>query len=77
MLRNYISDPFYILHPQTVEFSEDLSYEKYPVAIADHQVRQLRTKEISMVKVLCSNHTIKDYMWETELDMQYPYLFRK
>ena len=58
MLRKYITDPSHVLQPQTVEISEDLTYEVYHVAIVDRQVRQLRTKEIPMVKVLCSNHTV-------------------
>ena len=52
MLRKYIPDPSHVLQPQAVEISEDLTYEEYPVAIVDRQVRQLRTKEIPMVKVL-------------------------
>lgn len=60
ILRKYISDPSHILQPQAVELSEDLSYEEYPVAIVGRQVRQLRTKEIPMVKVLWSNHTVED-----------------
>ena len=77
MLRRYISDPSHILQSQAVELNEDLTYEEYPVEIVDCQVYQLHTKEILMVKVLWSNHTIKDYTWETEADMQsrYPYLF--
>ena len=77
MLRKYISDPSDVLQPQTVEISEDLIYEEYAVAIVDRQVRQLRTKEIPMVKVLWSNHTVEDCTWETEAVMQesYPYLF--
>ena len=51
MLRKYIPDPSHVLQPQTVELSEDLTYEEYPVAIGDRQVYQLRTKEIPMVKV--------------------------
>ena len=52
MLRKYIPDPSHVLQPQTVEISEDLTYEEYSVAIVDRQVRRLRTKEIPMVKVL-------------------------
>ena len=52
ILRKYISDPSHILQPQTVELSEDLTYEEYPVAIVDRQVHQLRTKDIPMVKIL-------------------------
>ena len=35
MLRKYISDPSYVLQPQTVEISEDLTYKEYPVTIVD------------------------------------------
>ena len=52
MLRKYISDPSHVLQPQTVELSEDLNHEEYPVAIVSQQIRQLRTKDFSMVKVL-------------------------
>ena len=52
MLRKCITDPSHVLQPQTVELSEDLTYEEYPVAIVDRQARQLRTKDILMVKVL-------------------------
>ena len=77
ILRKYISDPSHVLQPQTVELSEDLTYEEYPVAIVDRQVRQLRTKNIPMVKVLWSNHIVEDYTCETEAEMRvaYPYLF--
>ena len=50
MLKMYIMDPSNVLQPQTVELSEDLTYEEYPVAIVDRQIRQLRTKEIPTVK---------------------------
>ena len=65
------------MYSQAVEISEDLTYEEYHVAIVDRQVRQLRTKEIPMVKVLWSNLTVEDCTWETEGLMQesYPYLF--
>ena len=77
MLKKYISDPSLVLQPQTVELTEDLTYKEYLLAIMDRQIRQLRTKEIPMVKVLWSNHTIEDCMWETETAMRdsYPYLF--
>ena len=35
MLRKYIPDPSHVLQPQTVEISEDLTYEEYPLAIVD------------------------------------------
>ena len=45
MLRKYIADPSHVLQPQTVELSEDLTYEEFLVAIVDRQIRQLRTKK--------------------------------
>ena len=78
MLRKYIMDPSHVLQPQAVELSEDLTYDEFPVEVVDRQIRQLRTKDIPMVKVLCSNHTTEDCTWETEAMMRvaYPYLFR-
>ena len=78
MLRKYIADPTHVLQPQAVELSEDLTYEAFLVAIVDQQIYQLRTKEIPMVKVLWSNHTLEDCTWEIEALMReaYPYRFQ-
>ena len=77
MLRKYIADPSHVLQPQAVELTEDLTYEEFPVVIVDRQVRQLRTKDIPMVKVLWSNHIVENCTWEIETMMRvvYPYLF--
>ena len=71
------ADPSHVLQPQAVELSEDLTYEEYPLAIVDREVRQLRTQDIPMVKVLWCNHTAKDCTLETEemILVTYPYLF--
>ena len=78
MLRKYIADPSHVLQPQTVEISEDLTYEEFSVSVVDRQVRQLRTKEIPMVKILWNNHSIEDCTWKAEATMReaYPYLFQ-
>ena len=60
MLKKYIADLSHVLQPQAVELSEDLSYKEFPVEIVDRQIRQLRTKEIPMVKVLWCNQTVED-----------------
>ena len=39
MLRKYVVDPSPVLQPQAVELNEDLTYEKFPVAIVDQQIR--------------------------------------
>ena len=35
MLRKYIADSSHVLQPQALELSEDLTYEKYLVAMVD------------------------------------------
>ena len=78
MLKKYITDPSHVLQHQAVELSENLTYDEYPVAIVDRQVRQLRNKDFPMVKVLWSNHIAEDCTWETEAMMRvaYRYLFQ-
>ena len=49
--------------------NEDLTYEKEPVTIIDYQVRQLRYKQIPMVKVLWSNNKVEEHTCETEAEM--------
>ena len=51
MLRKYIPHPSHVLPTQKVTIEKDLSYEEKPVAVLNRQVRKLRNKEISMIKV--------------------------
>ena len=77
ILRKYILDPSHILEAPPIELEEDLSFEVQPVSIVDHEMKQLRSKVIPMVKVLWKNDTIKKMTWETEASMRshYSYLF--
>ncbi|KAK8649483.1 hypothetical protein V6N13_130212 [Hibiscus sabdariffa] len=77
MLRRYRSDPSHVLEPEEVELNPDLSYEEEPVKILDHEVKRLRNKNVSFVKVLWRNHKVEEATWEPEETMrtQYPYLF--
>ena len=56
-----------------------MTYVEEPIAILDRQVRKLRSKEISSVKVLWSHHGEEEATWKLEDDMRklYPQLFRK
>ena len=56
-----------------------MTYVEEPIAILDRQVRKLRSKEISLVKVLWSHHEEEKATWELEDDMKrlYPQLFQK
>ncbi|KAL4282512.1 hypothetical protein GQ457_16G022250 [Hibiscus cannabinus] len=77
MLKKYRSDSSHVLEPEDVELNPDLSYEEEPVMILDSEVKRLRNKNFSLVKVLWRNHNVEEATWEPEETMkeQYPYLF--
>ncbi|XP_070040299.1 uncharacterized protein [Nicotiana tomentosiformis] len=52
MLKRVVGDVSLILPVEIIEVNKELTYEEIPVAIFDKQVRKLRNKEISSVKVL-------------------------
>ena len=52
MLRKYRSDESHILPVQEIQVQEDLSYDEEPKAILDREVKQLRNKQVPLVKVL-------------------------
>ncbi|XP_027337184.1 uncharacterized protein LOC113850858 [Abrus precatorius] len=76
-LRQYVSDTSHVINIDPVQVREDLSYEVYPVRIADHRIKQLRGKEISLLKVIWNSSDEGDATWETESRMRelYPHLF--
>ena len=61
MLRKYISDLSHVIQLQSVELNENLTSEKEPVAIVDYQARQLRLKQIPMLKVLWRNNNVAEH----------------
>ena len=78
MLLKYVSDPTHILSYEHLELDEDLSYEEKPVQILDQKDKVLRTKTISLVKVLWRNSKSEEATWELESEMRerFPELFR-
>ncbi|KAK6150907.1 hypothetical protein DH2020_015839 [Rehmannia glutinosa] len=78
MLHRYRSDPSHVHRNEPIEIAENLSYTEEPIRIIDQQIRQLRNREIPMVKVVWRHHNRdEDATWEMEEDMrnQYPELF--
>lgn len=77
-LRKYIYDPAHILDSTPLELLEDLSFEERPVRISIREVKKIRNREISYVKVLWSNHDEHEATWELESALQerYPHLFQ-
>ena len=52
MFRRYRSDESHILPVQDVQVQADLSYDEEPKAILAREVKQLRNKQVPLVKVL-------------------------
>ncbi|KAL0548949.1 hypothetical protein IC582_013427 [Cucumis melo] len=52
MLRRYVADPTHVVDFEPLQISENLSYEEQPVEILARKVKKLRSREISLVKVL-------------------------
>ena len=77
MLKKYHPDPTHILKPEEIDIDESLTYEERPVQILDRKVKELRTKQIPLVKVLWRNHEVEEATWEVEEDIRakYPKLF--
>ena len=77
MLRRYRSDPSHVINDSEVQISENLSYVEEPVRIVDRKIKQLRNREIPMVKVIWKNHGLEEAIWETAERMRrdYPQLF--
>ena len=75
-LRKYIPDPDHTIASEPLEITKDLVYEERPVQILNHMIKQLRNKQIPLVKLLQTNHTSQEATWEIEEEMKakYPYL---
>ncbi|KAA0059961.1 pol protein [Cucumis melo var. makuwa] len=74
MLRRYVADPTHVVDFEPLQTSENLSYEEQPVEILVREVKKLRNREISLVKVLWRNHGVEEATWEREEDMRAQYL---
>ncbi|KAG8474912.1 hypothetical protein CXB51_031631 [Gossypium anomalum] len=77
MLRRYRSDPSHVVSPTEIELQPDMTYEEEPIKILAREVKQLRNKNVALVKVLWQRHGIEEATWESEETMrnQYPHLF--
>ena len=75
-LKKYTPDPHHVIEPDSIQIRENLTYEARPIRIEDQRVKQLRGKDISLVKVVWSD-VEGDVTWELESKVreQYPHLF--
>ncbi|KAL0549835.1 hypothetical protein IC582_014324 [Cucumis melo] len=60
MLRRYVTDPTHVVDSEPLQINENLSYEEQPVEILARDVKMLRNRGISLVKVLRRNHRIEE-----------------
>ena len=77
MLWRYRSDESHILPVKEIQVQEDLSYDEEPKAILAREVKQLRNKQVPLVKVLWKHHGREEATWEPKatIKAQYPQLF--
>ena len=77
MLRRYRYDESHILLVQDIQVQSDFTFDEEPKSILDREVKQLRNKQVSLVKVLWQHHSMKEATWEPESTMRthYPQLF--
>ncbi|CAH9146430.1 unnamed protein product [Cuscuta epithymum] len=75
--RNNVHDSSHVLEKPHVEICENVNYAVQPVKILDRQVKNLRSKEVPMVKILWKTDRVEKETWETEALMrkQYTFLF--
>ncbi|XP_052296992.1 uncharacterized protein LOC127902209 [Citrus sinensis] len=66
MLQKYMYDPSHVLSRQPIELKEDLTFEEEPLEILEQKHQVLRSKTISLVKVLWRNHKREEATWECE-----------
>jgi len=59
-LRKYVHDLLHVIELDNVQVKEKLTYETLPLRINDRMVKQLRGKEICLVKVVRGNASGED-----------------
>ena len=70
MLRRYLSDESHILSVQDVQVQASFSYDEEPKAILAREVKQLRNKQVPLVKVLWKHHGREEATWKPEATMK-------
>ncbi|KAI9160452.1 hypothetical protein LWI28_008192 [Acer negundo] len=77
MLRKYVPNLSHVISYEPFQLKGDLTYDEIPIQILDRKVQELRTNNISLVKVLWRNYAIEEATWEREDEIRakYPHLF--
>jgi hypothetical protein len=77
MLRKYIRDPELKIEADPIIIQQDLTIDAQPVRVLESSERVMRNRTIKYVKILWSNQTGRETIWELESTMRnkYPDLF--
>ncbi|XP_027093598.1 uncharacterized protein [Coffea arabica] len=59
ILKKYHPNPSHVLQPENIEITEALTYEEKPMKLLDRKVKELRNKQIPLIKVIWRNHGIE------------------
>ncbi|XP_058769024.1 uncharacterized protein LOC131642875 [Vicia villosa] len=76
-LRKYVSDPSHVIQRDEVQVRDNLTVETMPVRIEDRKTKQLRGKDIPLVRVAWGGAAGGSVTWELESKMResYPEMF--
>ncbi|XP_020236969.1 uncharacterized protein LOC109816383 [Cajanus cajan] len=69
-LRKYVHDPSHIIESDNIQLKDNLIYETIPLRIDDTRVKQLRGKEIPLVKIVWGGNFEESATWELESKMR-------
>ena len=64
MLYKYCYDESHILLVQDIQVQPNFTFDEEPKAILDHEVKQLRNKQVPLVKVLWQHYGMKEATWD-------------
>ena len=63
MLWKYRSDELHILPIQDIQVQPNFTFDEEPKAILDHEVKQLRNKQVPLIKVFWQCHGMEEATW--------------
>ncbi|KAA3473524.1 receptor-like protein kinase [Gossypium australe] len=70
MLRRYRFDTSHVISPYEIEIQPDMTYNEEPIKILAREVKQLRNKNIALVKILWQRYGVEEATWELEETMR-------
>ena len=67
-------DESHILPVQDIQIQSGFIFDEKPKDILDHEVKQLRHKQVPLVKVLWKHHGMEEATWDPESTIRAQYL---